>query len=217
MINYNWFSLFCAIVLTSSAIYTAESQNLPPVAKVIADQIAKKGESITLDGTQSSDHDENYPLSYLWIFAGKPENSQASLSNPYIENPTVTLDKYGDYEFLLIVTDSLGGSSPVSHAQVSVINEPPIANAGINQSNVIISQTAYLDGSMSWDQDQDSLTYQWEISSKPGGSSATLVDPNSISPTFIPDVVGDYVINLVVSDGILQSNPATITVSAITN
>lgn len=51
------------------------------------------------------------------------------------------------------------------------------------------------------DFDGDRLVYEWELTSRPASSSAILENPHSATPTLVPDVVGDYQINVVVSDG----------------
>ncbi|MCJ7500349.1 FG-GAP-like repeat-containing protein [bacterium] len=63
--------------------------------------------------------------------------------------------------------------------------------------------TVTLDGSGSYDIDTDPIaSYFWTVVSIPDGSQAVLSDPNSISPTFTPDVEGEYQFRLIVSDGI---------------
>jgi hypothetical protein len=91
-------------------------------------------------------------------------------------------------------------------------NNPPVANAGPNQT-VAVGATVQLNGSGSSDVDGDSLTYSWSIISAPPGSSATLANPNTVNPTFVADVPGSYVVQLIVNDGLVNSAPATMTVS----
>ena len=64
------------------------------------------------------------------------------------------------------------------------------------------------------DGDGDTLTYAWSIQSKPELSSSTLAltDPTTATPSFTPDVVGVYVIKLVVSDGKVSSAAHTVTI-----
>jgi len=59
------------------------------------------------------------------------------------------------------------------------------------------------------------LKYSWSFASLPPGSSAALDDPASATPKFIPDLPGPYVLSLVVNDGELDSQPATIMLMAI--
>jgi len=59
----------------------------------------------------------------------------------------------------------------------------------------------------------DGLTATWSFVSLPEGSSASLSDVNAMSPNFVADVVGEYVINMEVDDGI-QKTSDTVTISA---
>ena len=94
-------------------------------------------------------------------------------------------------------------------------NQQPIADAGSDQT-VNTGTTVTLNGSSSTDPDGDSLTYQWSIQSSPAGSLAEISDSNIVNPTITPDLVGDYVIQLIVNDGILSSVPSSITITAQT-
>ena len=62
------------------------------------------------------------------------------------------------------------------------------------------------------DPDGDTITYAWEFESKPSDSQVSLSDGSAKNPTFTADVIGDYVVNLVVSDGTASSDPDTVTV-----
>src|SRR5262249_48204601 len=47
------------------------------------------------------------------------------------------------------------------------------------------------------------------------GSSATLSNPTTLAPSFMIDKPGTYVIQLIVHDGTVSSDPATVTVSTL--
>jgi len=91
-------------------------------------------------------------------------------------------------------------------------NAAPTANAGMDQS-IQFGQTATLDGSGSSDPDGDLLSYQWTLVSAPAGSSATLSGDQSITPSLLPDAVGSYQLQLVVSDAEFDSAPDRVTVN----
>jgi hypothetical protein len=93
-------------------------------------------------------------------------------------------------------------------------NNPPVSEAGPDQAVIVIGTVVQLDGTQSYDEDGDPITYSWTIDSKPVGSTATLSDPSSDMPTFVADVNGDYVISLEVTDSHGSSGAAdTVTVS----
>ena len=91
-------------------------------------------------------------------------------------------------------------------------NQAPVADAGLDQP-VQVSDTVQLDGSSSTDADGDTLSFLWTLENLPTGSTATLIDANSVLPTLIIDEPGDYVIQLIVNDGIVDSDPDTVTLS----
>ena len=96
-----------------------------------------------------------------------------------------------------LVLLSCGGGSETSKATQPETNHPPIAFAGPNQ-NVLTGSIVTLDGSGSYDPDNDSLTYSWTLTQVPNGSTAILSDSNAVRPTFIPNVNGAYVARLIV-------------------
>ncbi len=95
----------------------------------------------------------------------------------------------------------------------SVINNTaPTANAGTDQ-NVTTGLIVSLNGSQSSDANNDPLNYNWRIISKPEGSNADILVP-SRKTVFQADLDGNYVIELIVNDGIIDSIEDTITVTA---
>jgi chitinase len=58
------------------------------------------------------------------------------------------------------------------------------------------------------------LTYNWSLTSRPAGSTATLTSATSAKPTFTADGAGTYVASLTVNDGKVGSSTSTVTVTA---
>ncbi|UCC14786.1 MAG: PKD domain-containing protein, partial [Gammaproteobacteria bacterium] len=106
-----------------------------------------------------------------------------------------------------------GGSTPPPAST----NRAPVANAGADQfANVGVRVT--LSGAASTDPDGDALTYSWTISVRPTGSQATLTGPTTASPSFTPDIGGNYTVSLSVSDGRLQdADTVAVTANAAPN
>jgi hypothetical protein len=90
-------------------------------------------------------------------------------------------------------------------------NTVPVADAGLDQI-IVLGGTAYLNGSGSFDQENDTLTYAWTLVQQPLNSLATIVNPTSATPTLVSDVDGVYIFQLVVNDGSLYSDPDEVVV-----
>lgn len=185
--------------------------NNPPVANAGQDRDVKVGDLVTLDGRNSYDQDGDL-ITYKWTIIEKPSASNVFLSDPASVIPTFVPDEPGDYIIALTVNDGELNSSP--HDVIVIAARPnvaPTAIAGPDQS-VVTGSTVFLDGRGSFDPDGDRLTYKWRMFSLPQGSTASLDDPSSPTPTFIADKDGQYIIGLTVNDGWLDSLPDDVVV-----
>lgn len=187
--------------------------NTAPVADAGPDQSVTVGEPVTLDGSASSDVDDD-ALTCSWLVAVRPGGSTAELSDPTSEQPSFTPDVVGDYDVQLIVNDGELDSAPdtVTVAAGSVPNTAPVADAGPDQS-VTVGDPVDLDGTGSSDVDLDGLTYAWTMIGRPAGSVAELSNPATARPGFTPDLSGDYGVQLIVNDGELDSAPDTVDIT----
>lgn len=189
--------------------------NQPPVADAGPDQNVVTGDSVALDGSGSLDPDEDLII-YSWEFTQLPDGSAATISDTTIVDPTFITDIDGVYSVMLTVSDPDGLESSDSVEITSeTANSVPIANAGPDQ-NVVTNSLVLLDGSGSSDADSDGLTYSWQITSKPEGSTAALDDDSSPNPSFTADFDGEYLIDLTVNDGIASSESDTVVITAAT-
>ena len=187
--------------------------NSAPVANAGPDQTVAVGDSVTLNGNASTDVDGD-SLTYSWTFISRPPGSTATLSGANTVTPSFTADQEGDYVVQLIVNDGTVDSLPDT-VTISTLNSAPVANAGPDQI-VRPDNTVTLDGSASSDVDGDLLTYSWSLTTRPSGSTATLSDTAAVRPTFVADVFGTYVAQLIVNDGKVDSLPDTVTIIANT-
>ena len=162
--------------------------NQAPVADAGPDQVVTvvSGDTamVTLDGSGSSDLDGD-PLTFTWT------NAFGAVMGA---TPTVTLGP-GVHTMTLTVDDGKGGMD--SDTVEITINQPPVANAGADQTLECTSfdgASMTLDGSGSFDPDLDPLTFTWTGPFPEGGGSVTGVGPTVTLP------LGSHTISLTVED-----------------
>ena len=127
--------------------------NQPPTADAGPDQTVNEGQTVLLNGSNSTDPDDGI-ASYHWVQIGEPI---VNLSDPDVSQPTFTAPDVGSegaaLTFELTVIDHNGNQGKdVCTVNVTWQNEPPQANAGTDQTvdeGVVVT----LDGSSSLDID----------------------------------------------------------------
>lgn len=180
--------------------------NAPPVAVITAPTSVVMSTRVQLSGASSTDSNRD-TLNYKWALLNKPmkatgalADSAAVLSSAILVNPLFTADVAGVYVLSLVVNDGQVNSEPVTvTVTASGQNLPPVANAGPEQV-VAVGAPVTLSGSASTDPNGDTLTYQWSLTTRPNLSAAALTNPNTVGPTFTPDLAGFYVATLTVND-----------------
>src|SRR5438552_4678429 len=115
---------------SSTVNITAQVQ--APVANPGPSRTVATGSTVLLDGTGSTDP-AGLPLTYQWSIVNTPVGSTATLSSSTAAKPTFVADKVGTYEVHLVVSDTYA-SSPSSTVNITAQTQPPIANAGPNQT-----------------------------------------------------------------------------------
>jgi len=189
---------------------TFDPPNSPPTANGGQDQETHASRPITLKGSGIDPDDD--PISFSWAFESKPEGSQASIENPNSATLSFIPDLVGTYVLRLTVRDSKGASASDT-VTVTATNNAPVVNAGEDQT-VAVEQTVQLNGRAS-DPDGDTLSFQWEFSTMPGLSQAAFSRPDMANPTFVPDIEGDYILKLIVRDGLGGSAEAIVRFTAV--
>ena len=108
--------------------------NVAPVANAGPDQTIAVGQTVTLNGSGSTDANSD-PLTYAWSFVSRPAGSAAALSNVAAVQPTFVADAAGSYTVQLIVNDGQVNSPPDTVLiTAGAGNLPPTANAGPDQA-----------------------------------------------------------------------------------
>ena len=181
-----------------------------PVANPGPNQTATVGSTVTLNGSGSTNPSGIGSLTYNWSLTSVPTGSTATLTNPNSVIATFVVDVAGTYKAKLTVSN--GTTSDNATAVISTVSTPPVANAGPNQT-INLGSTVTLDGSKSSDSDGNPLTYSWSLISIPATSAAALSNSRSVNPTFVADVPGSYIAQLVVNDGNSNSQPSTVVVT----
>jgi hypothetical protein len=203
---------------TDTTVVNVQGDNDSPIAEAGPNQNVNEGSLVILNGSNSYDPDLGDSITYKWEQSGGSptvtltgaNTAQASFTAPNVGSGGASLT------FKLTVSDS-GGLKDTDNGIVNVAgkNEPPIADAGSNQT-VGEESLVTLDGSNSTDPEDSkgtSLSYQWK--QKAGIPSVTLSNPQSVQPTFTAPNVStggaSLTFELTVTDsGDLQSTDITI-------
>jgi len=220
-------ALVCTIILWAgcsgkSSDTGAALGNTAPVAEAGENIALAADATVELDGRASYDV-EGDQLTFHWSFDRVPEGSElASQEMPFVRNDnrsastsSFTPDVMGTFVIQLVVGDGKTRSAP--DFVVVTAQDPesrPVAAAGMDQT-AEVGETLQLDGSASYDLQGRPLSYIWSLVEVPEASMASaLTDSDSAAPSLEVDAKGIYVFNLVVDNGLAQSDSDAIVVTA---
>jgi hypothetical protein len=209
----------------------SSSANAPPnlLAVISGDVRSESGEirmtlggTARLDASGTTDADQD-PLSFEWTLTSKPASSVAVSSGT---GPVFSWqpDLLGTYGFTVKASDGKGGTSTRTVTLIAD-NRPPSAsvvliasavalNAGHNTLTTSVGYDVLLDGTTSGDPDGDAVTRTWSVTARPAGSTATLSSATGQTALLSPDLMGDYVVTLTITDAKASSSIHTTTVRA---
>ena len=180
--------------------------NTPPVADAGTYSDKIQGELVTLDGSASSDPD-NDPITYLWTLTA-PAGSTAALSSTTTVNPTFTPDLVGQYEVSLVVNDGeLDSAADVVLINVNA-NLPPIVSVTGTPISGTVPLTVDFDASLSTDPELGVLTYSWDF----GDATAT---ETGATPSHTYTTVGIHTAIVTVTDDYGNSEQGSVEITAI--
>ncbi|MBN1154304.1 PKD domain-containing protein [candidate division KSB1 bacterium] len=129
--------------------------NEKPIADAGPDQSAASGQILTFDGSGSRDADGAI-TEYLWDFGDGVAATGQTVSHQY--------NKPGIYAIRLSVKDDTEQAQAVDYDEtVVMVNSRPVADAG---PDILVApaESILFDGSGSFDQDKDSLSFEWSFS-----------------------------------------------------
>ena len=184
--------------------------NVRPEASAGADQNLAEGSSVSLDGSASFDPDGD-AISYNWTSLDGIVLFNTASVNPSFILPQVTVNT--SYRFTLVVNDGALASNKDTVTITAIqVNKKPVAFAG-GDFSLNEKEEGQLDGSLSFDGDNDPLTYLWTAPSQVTLSSSTIKNPMFTAPSVVRDSVLSF--TLVVNDGSRDSDPDVVRVTIV--
>jgi hypothetical protein len=201
---------------TDQVNITVQNVNQLPTANAGTDQIVNEGNSVSLDGTASSDTDGAI-VGYNWFQTAGPSVTLtgSATANPGFSAPAVLTNTLLTFE--LTVTDNNGGMATDSvSVTVQNVNLLPTANAGVDQT-VNEGAGVTLDGTASTDPDGTIADYSWN---QVAGPSVALTGATTSGPTFTaPGVITNTILTfeLTVTDnnGGMATDQVNVTVQNV--
>jgi hypothetical protein len=187
------------------------STNFTPEANAGEDQVVDSTSStVQLHGFAYDVETAVGDLTIQWNCISYPGATAPNLTGADTLTPSFEVSE-GVYILELMVSD--GSNSASDTVTVSFNNVAPVADAQATGTNLILDPVS-LDGSGSNDANNDQLSYQWAWVSRPNKSTASITSATSAVASFIPDVVGTYEVQLVVNDGVFNSEPSVVAYAA---
>jgi hypothetical protein len=178
----------------SQVTVTVNAVNHAPTADAGDNQELTLGSTVTLNGTASSDPD-NDPLTYSWT---KTSGPAVTLVGASTAQPSFVANTVGAYVFSLPVNDGKV-SSTASTVTITIVaqNTSPVANAGTDM-HAYVGDDVVLNASGSYDPDNDGLSFAW---TQVSGAAAVIHNNNTMQAFFTPTTSGVFEFKVSVSDG----------------
>ncbi len=200
----------CAVLIRNGAL-----TNKPPTANAGPDQtIILPTNSVNLSGT-GIDSDGTVS-SYLWTKISGPTG--CTIVNINSASTSVTGLTQGVYNLELTVTDNSGavGKDTMKVTVNSAANQPPMANAGPDQTIILPTNSISLTG-VGTDPDGTVSAYQWAKISGPAGCTIANISSASTSVSGLIQGVYDFELTVTDNSGAIGKDTIKVTVNSAGN
>jgi hypothetical protein len=201
--------------LSNSATVTiiVNPANIPPTVNAGSTQtLTLPLDSATLTGMATGNGGATIS-STLWSQTSGP--NVAVITDPTNVSTSISGLAQGTYTFQLAATDNngLSASATVTIVVGALVNQPPIANAGFDQTITLPVNSISLDGTRSFDPDGSIVAFNWNKTAGPG--AITITNANTSTPSIYGLQAGQYIFELTVTDnsGATGNDQVTITVN----
>ena len=174
--THSTYTSFDTNMYSRSLPASLEVVNPVPTVNAGANINATNGDTVTLSGATASDYD-----SLAWTCTS---GQSPTITNGNTLTPTITFNEAGVHTLRLTATNAEGSTFDALDVDVSAVqntNQPPVANAGPDQSVAAATQFT-LDGTGS--QDTDGIIVEWRWT-QTAGDTVTLDLENPSSPRAI--------------------------------
>ncbi|MET0165776.1 MAG: PxKF domain-containing protein, partial [Vicinamibacterales bacterium] len=207
---------------TTNISVTNVLHNQPPVASAIAAPVvANEGDTVTLDGSASSDPDGDL-LTYEWTQTTGPTVSltNAGTKTATFVAPDIAYPDGVSLTFRLKVSDGALDSTTDKTVTIKWVNDPPVAQLTCSEF-VDEGQTATLDGTTSTDADNGIVAWDWnQLLGPPDAGISALATPfvTFVAPKLGYQETGELPFRLTATDagGLKSSAECTVWVNDVT-
>lgn len=190
----------------------------PPVGTAVA-LVATSYDADAVAGGTCGTTPDTQPPTYRWALVSVPAGSLVPAPVGVAGNTLVfTPDVAGTFVFAVTAVDDRGlASAPVTITVPTGTCGPTVAGVVGTPSTPVIGQVVTATVVLGGDTcvaGAGAPSLSWSMASRPAGSSAFLSGSTTAAPTFVPDVPGGYVLQVVVTDVGGFSTVATTEVTA---
>lgn len=178
--------------------------DLPPQAE-IKTLVSTIAADFMLQLSASGSQDDSAGLKYQWQVSQSPAGSQHQLTETDQPIARFSAKTAGDYQLSLVLTDAAGQQTrQLQSITVRSSDLPPVVRLHAPEQ-ASLAQTIVLDAADSVDPLQLPLQYRWQLLAKPKTSQVQLQDASSSKASLRPDVAGQYLVLVQVSNGKQQT------------